>query len=74
MPILSFKFMIIGARQGKNIDKEGFLNYSIYVPPIDRQNRISDTLIALDKKIEKENELLLLLKQYKQGLLQQMFI
>ena len=74
LPILSFKFMIIGARQGKNIDKEGFLNYSIYVPPIDRQNRISDTLIALDKKIEKENELLLLLKQYKQGLLQQMFI
>ena len=74
LPILSFKFMIIGARQGKNIDKEGFLNYSIYVPSIDRQNRISDTLIALDKKIEKENELLLLLKQYKQGLLQQMFI
>ena len=74
LPILSFKFMIIGARQGKNIDKEGFLNYSIYVPSIDRQNRISDTLIALDKKIEKENELLLLLKQYKHGLLQQMFI
>lgn len=38
------------------------------------QNKISNLLSSLDKKIEKEQEKLNLLNEYKKGLLQQMFV
>ena len=48
--------------------------YKIYLPPIKVQEKTAKILSTFDELIEKENNILSLLKQYKQGLLQQMFI
>ena len=48
--------------------------YKIYLPPIKVQEKTAKILSTFDELIEKENNILSLLKKYKQGLLQQMFI
>lgn len=53
---------------------DDFLSLEVPVSSIEEQNQIADILTTLDEKIEKENAVLSLLKKYKQGLLQQMFI
>lgn len=49
-------------------------NLTILLPDIKEQIKIANLLETINLNIEKENKLLILLKQYKQGLLQQMFI
>ena len=46
----------------------------ITIPLINEQDEIAKILSTFDELIEKENNILSLLKKYKQGLLQQMFI
>ena len=46
----------------------------IQVPSIEEQNKIGNVLNSINKKIEKEQEKLDSLNQYKKGLLQQMFV
>ena len=46
----------------------------IELPCIDEQNKISVFLTSVDKKIQKEQEKLDSLNEYKKGLLQQMFV
>ena len=48
--------------------------YQIYLLDIKIQNKVSTILSSFDFIIKKEEQILLQLKQYKQGLLQQMFI
>lgn len=46
----------------------------VKIPCLDEQNKISKTLCVLDIKIEREQEKLDSLNEYKKGLLQQMFV
>lgn len=57
-----------------HIAKDFIDNFKINVPVIEEQKKISNILINIDNKIEKEQEKLDLLNQYKKGLLQQMFV
>ncbi len=65
-----------GAKNTMNINNEDFLNGAkIYLPTSEQeQQKIAETLSAIDQKIELENQYLDLLKQQKQYLLQNMFV
>lgn len=56
------------------IHADDFLNVSVCIPSYKEQEKFASFLYLIDKKIEKEQEKLEYLKQYKKGLLQQMFI
>ena len=60
----------------KNITSVKFLKeeFEIPMPDIREQRKIANVLMEIDKKIEKEQEKLDSLNEYKKGLLQQMFI
>ena len=58
----------------KRINPINFLNLDIKIPSIEEQNRIANLFSNLDKKIDFETNRLTNLKEYKKGLLQQMFI
>ena len=57
-----------------NISKNELMNLEILYPSIEEQNRIANLFSNLDKKIDFETNRLTKLKEYKKGLLQQMFI
>ena len=63
-----------GAGRNRVLNKRAFLEIPIMIPSLEEQKIISELLTSMDKKIEKEQETLELLNQYKKGLLQQMFI
>ncbi len=52
-PRLSDLFMIVSARQGKSVDKEGMLAYSIEIPSLDEQSKICKVLNQIEIIIEK---------------------
>ena len=47
-PKLSDLFMVISARQGKSVDKEGLLKYEIYIPTIEEQEKIYKLISKFD--------------------------
>ena len=55
-PKLSDLFMIVSARQGKSVDKNGLLEYTINMPTIEEQIKIVDIIKNVDKIIELMNE------------------
>lgn len=57
-----------------NLSKTEFMKMSVYVPDIEEQRKIESFLVTLEGKIEKEQEKLDFLNEYKKGLLQQMFV
>ncbi len=60
-PKLSDLFMIVSARQGKSVDKEGLLNYSIKIPNIKEQDKITQILEDADGIITNiDNEITLI--------------
>ncbi|CAA9889447.1 Restriction modification system DNA specificity domain (fragment) [Candidatus Methylobacter favarea] len=64
-----------GARHDRmNITNESLFNLPIPFPTIEEQTKIANFLTALDDKISQNQSQLNALKQYKQGLLQQMFV
>ncbi|WMP15634.1 restriction endonuclease subunit S [Thiothrix lacustris] len=65
----------MGARFDRmNITNEGFFALPIALPSIAEQEKIAGFLSAVDEKISHAQAQLEALKQYKQGLLQQMFV
>ena len=56
-----------------NISVEDFFNTSHKFPSLPEQEKIASFLTLIDKKIEKQKELVELLKKYKRGLLSQIF-
>lgn len=63
-PKISELFMIISARQGKSVDKEGLLKYKIKIPSIKQQENIVSILMNIDKIIYKYEELIEYKKKY----------
>ena len=56
------------------VKPEDFLRFRVDLPNIVEQKKISELFMRVDEKIEKEQEKLEKLQDYKKGLLQQMFI
>jgi type I restriction enzyme S subunit len=46
----------------------------VYLPTLEEQTKIAKFLTAIDEKITNNQTQLVAVKQYKQGLLQQMFV
>jgi type I restriction enzyme M protein len=73
----AFRKEVILLAQGStryNISKNAFLEISIELPCIEEQNKIADFLTLLEDEVSLVTHQLELTKNYKQGLLQQMFI
>lgn len=64
-----------GARHDRmNITNSDFLEMPILLPSIQEQQKIADFLTAIDKRIDHTTAQLTQTKQWKKGLLQQMFV
>lgn len=63
-----------GAGRNRVLNKRAFLEIPIIIPSLEEQKKISGLLMSADEKIEKEQEKLEQLQEYKKGLFQQMFI
>ncbi len=64
------KFLVLSARQGKKIDEEILLNYTISLPPLPEQQKIAEILETVDRAIEKTDKIIEKYKRIKQGLMQ----
>lgn len=62
-----------GSRKAKRIHVETFLDMSINIPTIEEQEKISEFLCIIDKKIEKQQKKVDLLEEYKKGMMQKIF-
>ena len=71
--IKSLNIAVEGIRDGKQISYNSFKDIKIAFPSLSEQEKIASFLILVDKKIEKQKELVELLKKYKRGLLSAMF-
>ena len=71
--IKSLNIAVEGIRDGKQISYNSFKDIKIAFPSLPEQEKIASFLILVDKKIEKQKELVELLKKYKRGLLSQIF-
>ena len=57
----------------KKINKNEIGECNVFIPSLPEQEKIASFLTLIDKKIEKQKELVELLKKYKRGLLSQIF-
>lgn len=63
-----------GSRKARRIHADIFLDFPIQIPRIEEQNKIAAFLSAIDDKINLAGRQLEKTKEYKKGLLQQMFV
>jgi type I restriction enzyme S subunit len=63
-----------GIRDGKMVSYKYFSEIGLPFPSIEEQNKIAYLFTAIDKKINVANQQLEKVKEYKKGLLQQMFV
>ena len=73
-PLLSNKYMIVSARQGKSVNKKGLLAHSVLVHNADSQKLIANLFTSLYERIQKEKDMLNAYKKQKAYLLKEMFI
>ena len=66
--------MIIGARQGKSVNKTDLLNHKLKIHSEKEQQHIVDIFESLFTKLNKEKDILSLYKKQKAYLLLNMFI
>ena len=65
--------IIAGGTTIPYISREKFEEYNVKIPSLPEQEKIASFLTLIDKKIEKQKELVELLKKYKRGLLSAIF-
>ena len=65
---------VIGIRDGKQISYQAFSTLMIDYPSVEEQTKIANFLTAIDQKIEVVAQQIEQAKQWKKGLLQQMFV
>ena len=65
--------IIAGGTTIPYISREKFEEYNVKIPSLPEQEKIASFLKLVDKKIEKQKELVELLKKYKRGLLSAIF-
>lgn len=77
MPIVKYKLGLAspgGAGRNRVLNKKEFLNIEVPLPCLEEQKKISNFLSNIDTIIEKEKQKLEALREWKKGLLQQMFV
>lgn len=62
-----------GSRKAKRIHTDVFLDMEIKVPSLDEQKKIANFLTKIDKLIEKQDQKVNKLEQYKKGMMQKIF-
>lgn len=62
-----------GAGRNKTLGQKEFDNLNIILPKIDEQKKIASILSLLDKKIQKQQEKVEALDEYKKGIMQKIF-
>lgn len=62
-----------GGRKAKRIQVDTFLNFPIYLPKFEEQQKIADCLSSVDELIAAEKQKLDDIKAHKNGLMQQLF-
>lgn len=72
--LLSLRYMISGARQGKSVNKKELMNHQIFVHTQEQQIAIKNLLKSVDNKINNETKLLEKYSQQKNYLLDNLFI
>ena len=72
--LLSKRYMVIGARQGKSVNKSELMQHVLLVHNIEKQLQVVDIFNAFYDKLQKEKDILALYKKQKAYLLQNMFI
>ena len=72
--LLSKRYMVIGARQGKSVNKSELMQHVLLVHKIEKQLKIVDIFNAFYDKLQKEKDILSLYKKLKAYLLSNMFI
>ena len=65
---------VVGIRDGKQISYQAFSTLVVDYPSIEEQTKIANFLSAIDQKIEGVAQQIEQAKQWKKGLLQQMFV
>ena len=65
---------VIGIRDGKQISYQAFSTLMIDYPCLEEQTKIANFLSSIDQKIEVTSQQIEQAKQWKKGLLQQMFV
>ena len=73
-PLLSKRYMVVGARQGKSVNKAELLNHELMIHSKQEQLEIVKIFSSLFNKLQKEKDILSLYKKQKAYLLQNMFI
>ena len=73
-PLLSVRYMITSARQGKAVNKDDLMRHLLTVHSLDEQKRICSCFKSLYKRLQIEKEILSALQKQKAFLLQSMFI
>lgn len=63
-----------GAGRNRVLNKKEFMKIPISIPQVEEQKKISQLFKELNSKLNKEKEKLEQLREYKKGLLQQMFV
>lgn len=68
-------YSMIGAKGVKmpRGDKDMMLNYNVYVPYLEEQQKIAECLSSIDEAIRLYSEKAFLMEQHKKGLMQQLF-
>ena len=73
-PLLSVRYMITSARQGKTVNKEDLMQHLLTVHLLEQQEQICECFRALYKRLTIEKRMLSALQRQKAFLLQSMFI
>ena len=73
-PLLSVRYMITSARQGKAVNKDDLMRHILTVHCLDEQERICKHFKSLYKRLQIEKEMLSALQKQKAFLLKSMFI
>ena len=72
--LLSKRYMVIGARQGKSVNKSELMQHVLLVHNIEKQLKVVDIFNVFYDKLQKEKDILSLYKKQKAYLLANMFI
>ncbi|MCC8152940.1 MAG: restriction endonuclease subunit S, partial [Tannerellaceae bacterium] len=63
-----------GAGRNRVMNKKDFLKIVVFIPSLPEQQKIATFLSAIDKQIEGVSKQIDVMKEWKKGLLQQMFV
>jgi len=66
------KFLMVSARQGKNVDFKWFIQEHVSLPPLPEQQKIAEILETVDNAIEKTDAIIEKYKRIKKGLMQEL--